>query len=339
MRRKMILPLLFVFSLALVLVGCGKKTDQVSDKSRERGSQRKIYVTTPALYDFARMIGGEKVEVENLVQGGGDLHHWEPSPDLIRKINQADLFLINGAGLEGWLDKVSASLDPSIKLVDTSQGIDLIMAEHDHDDDHDHDEDDDHDEGHNHDEDHDHDHGGKDPHFWTSLKAARIQAKNVYQAFLDLDPENKDYFKEQWGKLEKTFQNLDDKYAKALAGQEGKTLIVPHLAFSYLCQDYDFQQLGLQGHHADGQLSAGKIRQIVDLATSQGITTIFYEGFGDDSAAQNLAMEIAGKALPLYTIESIDDKEREKGENYFTLMEKNLESIVQSFEGESGDGK
>lgn len=333
MRRKTILSLFLVFSLALVLVGCGKKTTQESEESGKKESQRRVYVTTPALYDFARMIGGEKVEVENLVQGGGDLHHWEPSPDLIRKINQADLFLINGAGLEGWLDNLSASLDPSIKLVDTSQGIDLIMAEHDHDEDHDHDE------GHNHDEDHDHDHGGKDPHFWTSLKAAKVQAKNVYQAFLDLDPENKDYFKEQWGKLEKVFQDLDDKYSKALAGKEGKTLIVPHLAFSYLCRDYGFQQVGLQGHHADGQLSAGKIRQIVDLATSQGITTIFYEGFGDDSAAQNLAMEIAGKALPLYTIESINDKERENGENYFTLMEKNLESIVQSFEGESGDGE
>lgn len=327
MRRKSILSLILVFSLALILVGCGNKPGNDTDKSKEAKNHLRIYVTTPALYDFAQTIGGENVEVENLVKGGGDLHHWEPSPDLIRKINDADLLLINGGGLEGWMDTITSSLDPQLKVVDTSQGIDLIMDDEEQNEDHDED----------HDHKDDHGHGGKDPHFWTSLTAGRIQAHNVYQTLVDMAPDHKEDFKDHWSKLEGVFQDFEDYYSKKLAGKEGETLIVPHLAFSYLCRDYGLQQVGLQGHHADGQLSAGRIRQIVDIAQTKGVTTIFYEGFGDDSTAQNLAMEIAGKALPLYTLESIDDKERAKGENYFTLMKKNLDAIIQSFEEESGE--
>ncbi len=322
--------------LILILSACAnkpgqEKETQVSSEALDRRTQTsgvklEVYCSTDPLYDFVKYIGGDRVEVKDLIEGVGDAHHWEPTPDLIIDLNKSDLFFINGAGLEMWLDDIKASIDKDIPIVDCSKGIDLIAADHD-----DHDEDEDHDHDHDEHEEEHHNHGAFDPHCWTSPICARKQAENVLKALVEADPDGKNIYEENYKKLEERFDKLVSAYKDQLKAFSGKSLILPHMAFSYLCRDFGLKQLGMQGILADGDLNADKLVKIVDLAKKEGIEAVFYDAYGSKDKAEALASEFGGRVLPIYTLEAISKEDRDKGYDYFVLMEKNLENIIESF--------
>ena len=317
----------------------GVVSETMADSKENSAVALRVIASTDAIYDFTKLIGQDRVEVVDLIDGDADAHHWEPTPKLLMQINEADLFLLNGAGLESWLPDVQASLTGKVKSVDLSDGIALRKGEEDHDHDEDHDDHKDND-GLDHDdvdqddkEEHEHHHGEFDPHYWLSPKAAAVQAKNIYEALVAADPEGKEVYDANYKVLQEKFEALEREYAEKLKPYSGHSVIVPHEAFGYLFDAYGLKQIGLEGMLADGQPSAKKIAEIVDLAKKEGINTVFYEAYGDDKEAESVAAEIGAKTAPLYMLEAESKEDRAKGENYFTFMQKNLEAIVDSFGG------
>lgn len=317
----------------------GGVSETMADSKENTAAALRVIASTDAIYDFTKLIGQDRVEVVDLIEGDADAHHWEPTPKLLMQINEADLFLLNGAGLESWLPDVQATLTGKVKSVDLSDGVALRKGEEDHDHEEDHDDhkdkdDLDHDDAdHDHKEEHDHHHGEFDPHYWLSPKAAAVQAKNIYEALVAADPEGKEVYDANYKVLQDKFEALERDYAEKLKPYSGRSVIVPHEAFGYLFDAYGLKQIGLEGMLADGQPSAKKIAEIVDLAKKEGIKTVFYEAYGDDKEAESVAAEIGAKAAPLYTLEAESKDDRAQGENYFTFMQKNLEALVDSFGG------
>lgn len=318
----------------------GTSTVGAAEQKENKTVALRVIASTDAIYDFTKAIGKERVEVVDLVEGDADAHHWEPTPQLLTQINEADLFLVNGAGLESWLPDVQASLTGNVKTVDLSDGVQLRKGEEEHD--HEDGEHDDHEEGddHEHDEsdhekneEHDHHHGEYDPHYWLNPKAAAVQAKNIYDTLVAADPEGKETYDANYKVLQEKFAALERDYAEKLKPYSGRSVIVPHEAFGYLFDAYGLKQIGLEGMLADGQPNAKKIAEIIDLAKKEAIKTVFYEAYGDDKEAQTVAMEIGAKTAPLYTLEAESMEDRAKGEDYFTFMQRNLEAIVDSFGG------
>ncbi|MDU5922099.1 MAG: zinc ABC transporter substrate-binding protein, partial [Finegoldia magna] len=212
--------------------------------------------------------------------------------------------------------------------------------EHDHD--HDHEEknhDHDHEEkNHDHDheeKDHDHDHehhhhGEFDPHIWMSPKQARIQMKNVYEAIVKFDAENKDFYEKNYKELDKKFEELDKKYAEVLAPQKDKYFIVPHEAFGYLARDYEINQVPIEGINSDSEPDLNKMKELTNFAKSHKINTVFYEMGESDKIANSLAKEINAKTAGLSTIEAKTQEIEDGKDNYFSLLEKNLDAISQA---------
>ncbi len=195
-----------------------------------------------------------------------------------------------------------------------------------------HDEHDHEDIEHSHEE-HEHHHGEFDPHYWLSVEEAENQAKAVYEAFVKMDKEGEAEYKANYEALLEKFHALEKDYDEALKEFEGKSILVPHKAFGYLAHEYNLEQIAIEGMLADGQPNAGKMSEIIDLAKEQGIKAVFYDAYGDAKAAEQVATEIGAKTLPIYTLESISDEDRANGEDYFTLMHKNLDNLVKSFKG------
>ena len=117
------------------------------------------------MHDFAQKIGGDKVTVTNMVPAGTEPHDWEPSPSDIVALEQADVFVYSGAGMEHWVEDVLASLDnQSLVTVEASYGIALLEGHHHHHEDEEEAE-------HGHEDEHEHEEGGGyDPHVWLSLR-------------------------------------------------------------------------------------------------------------------------------------------------------------------------
>ncbi|WP_018923891.1 metal ABC transporter solute-binding protein, Zn/Mn family [Salsuginibacillus kocurii] len=143
-----------------------EEQDETEEQTAEEDPDEdpvELHTTLFALEDFANRIGGEEVQVENVVPVGADAHTFEPSPQDMIDIAESDIFLYNGASMEGFADAVKETVEgEDVHVIEAVEGIDLREDDHDHDHDHDHDE-----EGHEDDHDHDHDHdeeGHEDDH-------------------------------------------------------------------------------------------------------------------------------------------------------------------------------
>lgn len=343
--------LALLVSAGLIFAGCNNKDNNNQDVNQKNqvstseeglgekseNSKKLVYTSFYPIYDMTKQIGGDKIEVENLGSLETEAHDWEASAKDLANLNEADLLIINGAGMESWKDSVSGSSD--VEILDTSKDLDLIKTDeeddHDHDDhedDHDDHEDADHKDHEDADhDDHDHHHHGEfDPHTWLSPSMGKDQAKVIYEKLAELDPENKDYYKANYDKLAGELDQIIKEYKEKFASKEDNEFVVPHEAFGYLCREFDLEQIPLTGITSTEEPDAKTMQEVTDKVKEEDIDTIFYEKGGSSKAAQAIAIEIDGKAVELSTLEFVSKEDLENEVHYQDLIGENLESIYQS---------
>ncbi|MDO5689775.1 MAG: zinc ABC transporter substrate-binding protein [Tissierellia bacterium] len=281
-----------------------------------------VYASIYPIYDFAKMIAGERVQVQQLLPMGADAHHWEPSPSDITKLEGARLLVLNGAGLETWAEDILAALDnPNLILVDASKGISLQAG-------HAHGEDEEAGEGHDEEAD-DHEHGqeGFDPHTWISPVLAKEQAKNIYQSLVDMDPEGKAIYSANYQELNRKLEQLDQKYRDTITALPHKDLVVSHAAFGYLASEYGLNQMAIEGLIPNSEPSLQQMAALIDYIRVHQIKAIFVEKTSHGKVAETIAAETGVKVLELSPVASLTPEEEQAGDDYFQIMEKNLQAI------------
>lgn len=178
---------------------------------------------------------------------------------------------------------------------------------------------------------HDHVHGEYDPHYWLSIEAVKLQAKNVLETLQSADPDGKDEYQKNFDLLLVDLNQLQSEYTAALQGAKGKSIIVPHEAFGYLAKEYGLVQYGIEGAFAEGEPNTAKMRQIIDFARENNVSVIFFEPNDGDKVSKQIAGELGIKTLPLRTLEVRSAEDEKAGTGYVESMRKNLESLVESF--------
>ena len=325
----------------LLTAACGSKREDASIKSTEaltdlektsaaasdnKGNDKlEVYTSFYPLYDFAVKIGGDKVKVINLVPAGTEPHDWEPATTDILSLEKADMLIYNGAGMEHWVDQVSASLEnENLILLEASNGITLLEGG-EHEDEHagedEHTEEDE--EGNETAA-----HEGFDPHVWLSIRNGKKEMENIKDAFVIADPDNKDYYEANFVKYAAEFDALDQKFSQELSGLTNKDLIVAHQAFAYLCADYDLNQVAIEGLAADSEPDAKRMAEIIDFARDKEIKTIFFEELVSPKVAETIAAEIGAQTAVLNPLEGLTQEQLNAGEDYLSIMEKNLNALV-----------
>ena len=312
---KKIICLLLVIPM-LITMGCSKDNN-TNESTTNSQDKIKIYTSIYPLYDFATKVGGDKVDVANLVPAGTEPHDWEVSTSDIVNLEKSDMLIYNGAGIENWTDKIINTLEnKDIVYVKTSEGLDIHKISEDE---HDHDHSDD---GHNH--------GIYDPHTWLSIKNAKKEMENIKNALVEYDPENADYYEQNYETYAKKFDDLDKKYSDTLGKVKNKTIIVAHEAFGYLCSDYDIVQEGIEGLTPDSEPDPARMSEIIKFAKENNVKTIFFEELVSPKVAETIAKEINAKTAVLNPLEGLTEEQINNGEDYFTIMEKNLEALYES---------
>ena len=311
---KKIISLLLVIPM-LLTIGCSKGSKEKTEVENTEG-KIKIYTSIYPLYDFAKKVGGDKVDVTNLVPAGTEPHDWEISTNDIVNLEKANMLIYNGAGIENWTDKVINTLDnKDIVYVKTSEGLDIHkVAEED---------------SHSHEEDRQN-HRSYDPHTWLSIKNAKKEMGNIKNALVKYDSENADYYEENYETYAKKFDELDKKYSDTLGSIEDKTIIVAHEAFGYLCEEYDIEQVGIEGLTPDSEPDPARMSQIIKFAKENNVKTIFFEELVSPKVAQTIANEIKAKTAVLNPLEGLTEEQINNDEDYFTIMEQNLEALYES---------
>lgn len=309
MKKKIIISLGLILGILVSFAGCGTK-----DLEDNNGEKLRVGVTINPLKDFAEAIGGDKVEVFSIIPDGSDAHSFDPKPKDLKDLLNTNIFIYNGLQMEEWIDSVLGTIEgEDVKVVEASRGIDVItIAE----------------EEHNHEEedhDHDHDHGGVDPHVWLSLGNAVIEAENIKNAFVEVDPENKDYYEANFEKLKSDFTSLYDEYKDKFKDVTNKNFVTGHAAFAYLCKDFGLSQNSIADVFGEGELTAKNLEALINYSKENGVKTIFSESSASEKEAETLAKEVGAKVVKIYSLETKEDDM-----SYLDGMKYNLETIYNS---------
>ena len=314
---------------ALALTSCSASDDASQPK---RGDHLKVVVTTTQLADFAAEVGGNDIELTGMLAPGSSAHHFDPTPADLLSLGQADVLIVNGAGLDEFIDSAIDASGFSGTLVDASAGLDLETAraitaetlegqnhegEHEHIDTHGHS----HDgaegaaepqsadsEGsessetseEDHDHDHDHEHGDLNPHLWTSPRFAQGMVQQIADELAKIDPEHGDGYYERAGAYNAKLVTLDEWIAAQFARVPAadRVLVTGHDSLRYYLHDYGIAYAGslLPSFEDNAEPSAAEIDSLVAAIKNSGVKAIFVESSLSPKLAKTVAQE-AGVAV------------------------------------------
>ncbi len=266
MRRFLIASLL----IGILLSGCLSGNRSTDDKI--------IFVSILPLKYFADKIVGEAYKVEVTVPPGVGPETYSPAPKQMMRLGEAKAYFSVGyLGFEqAWLENF-ASGNPQLRVFQTSNGIDLIHGEEQH-------------------EDHAHIQG-VDPHIWSSPKAAVQIAKNICNGMIEIDPQNGEVYRKNLGVLLKDIQRVDSLVSKMLTQVSSKEFIIFHPALGYFARDYGLEQHSIE---FEGKVPSPKhLQTVIETAKSGNIKFVLIQKEFDQENAEIIARETGSKIIQI----------------------------------------
>ena len=327
--------LLLSAALFLGLTACNSTTtDNNATKIEKDSNKIDVYTTVYPLSYFAERIGGDSVNVSSIYPPGTNEHTFEPTQSDMMSLADADLFFYIGLGLEGFVENAKNTLkNENVKMVATSDAISDDKLHASEEEDHDHEEEghDEH-EGEAHEEEgHEgHNHGDIDPHVWLSPILAQDLALAVKDELVAALPEQEEVFNENYDQLISELQSLDQDFEQMASAAKTKTFFVSHASFGYIAEQYGLEQIAIAGINSQSEPSQKELTEIVDQAEMLQVSYILFEQNVSSKLSTVIQNEVGADSLQLNNLSVLTEEDINNGETYFTLMEKNIETLKQA---------
>ena len=262
-------------------------------------------------------IAGDHANVKQLLAKDTGPHDFQLTPADVKKLSDADLLIINGAGIEEWLGElIKKSGNKNLVVVDTSNGIKLVESPEEIE------------IGHSHSHAHDHDHGdGANPHIWLDPVIAKKQAGNIVAALQKADPANASAYAQNGKVYEAKLSALDSDYRSTLAPLPNKNLVTFHDAFPYLAARYKLNYVGAISEFPEKDPTPKQLAALVDKIRSLKVGVLFAENGYAPGLLKKIAGETGAKVSELDTLEVGQGTPTA----YLDRMGANLESLRKAF--------
>ncbi|MBN8235981.1 zinc ABC transporter substrate-binding protein [Halobacillus kuroshimensis] len=347
MKKFAILSFLLT-AVFLLLSACGsEETAGDGKEEEENGDNLKVYTTVYPLQFFTSEIGGDTVDVETILPPGSDAHTYEPTTKEMVDMAGADLFVYNGAGLEGYAEKISEALKPEgTTVLEAAGDMDLQKGVHDHGAEdshegetaeehaeHDHSHEGETEEEHaEHEDSHEgHDHGENDPHVWLDPVRSIELAEGIKEQLIELNPEKEDLYEENFQTLKGKLTALDEQFHKQVESQPKDKIIVSHAAYGYWEEAYGIDQIAVSGLSPTNEPSQKDLEEIIELAEEEELRYVIFEQNVTPKVSKVIQDEIGAEPLQFHNLAVLTEEDVENGEDYFSLMEQNLEVLYKAF--------
>jgi zinc transport system substrate-binding protein len=253
---------------------------------QEESSGKSIAVSILPMKYFADRITGGEVEVTVLVPPGKSPATYEPTPRQVSTLSESAVLFTIGVPFERSFIPTIASTLPDLRIVDTSDGIEKREIQSSIEPDG-HDEDD-HD-GHSHDS------GLPDPHIWLAPRLVKIQAGHMLNALVELYPEKKDEYTENYRAFIADLDRLHGDMQEILAPVKGRSILVYHPSFGYFAEEFGLSQIPIElgGNEPTPRL----LEKVIDLARERDIRVIFVQPEFSKTSAERVAQAIDGAVV------------------------------------------
>jgi len=294
----------FTAILSTILLSCGG-----GEVVEEDGGLTVVASILPIYLLTVNVVGNTGgVTVDVLVNPeAGDIHNYQLVPGDLLKLNRADLVILNGLGLEGFLGDALADLPEGTKIVTAGEGIEpLPLSFHDH-------------SGEPHGDGRD----AWDPHLWVSPRNAARMTENIRDALVELDPAHADAYRANAagfiGRLEALYTKMRD----TAKGWPNRAIVTNHDAFGYLARDLGLEIAGVVMLTPGASPSAGDMLRLVGIIREGGAAAVFVEPGYPEGSARNVARD-AG--VPVYVLDPCTTGGTDPA-RFLEVMERNLENL------------
>ena len=257
-------------------------------------SKPEISVSIAPQKYFLEKIVKDKFEINVMVKAGSSPHTYEPKTSQMKSLSNSKIYFYTGIEFEkAWLDKFKKSA-PNTIFVDSSASIERIaMEEHSHEEEGP--------DGHNHEKHNDHedehDHEGLDPHVWLDPVLVKVQAKNIYEAVVSIDLENKEFYTKNYEEFLKELDSLDAQIKEILKPYEHKAFMVFHPSWGYFAKRYDLEQISIEIQGKEPK--PNELIELVKDAKEHNIKIVFVSPQFSQKSAKTIAQNIGGKVVAI----------------------------------------
>jgi ABC-type Zn uptake system ZnuABC Zn-binding protein ZnuA len=315
LRRSFILVSAVAVAAGLILTACGDDSDGNGEASLL------VVATLPLFADFTGEIGGERVEVEALLPSGSDPHTWEPAPQDVAKVEDADLIIANGLDLEpAAMSIIDANAGGTAVVLLAEEaiemGAEIVEGEE-----------------HEEEEEEDHEHEAGNPHLWLNVENARLYVRAIRDALAKADPEGAGEYDANLQVYEAELDDVAGYVLETTAGvpAENRRLVTAHDAFGYLAEYIGYEVAAFLVTGPGQEVTPGDITRIQEVIEDEGVPAAFVE----PQLSESLKDILEGYANPqdagictLYS-DSLDDTVT----GYIELMRFNADEIARCLGG------
>ena len=324
--------------------------------NREKFEQKKYSVVSTSFpgYDFARAVTkNTNISTKMLVKPGAETHTYEPTPQDIIDIKNADMFVYVGGDSDTWVEKILKDVDTKkthvVKLVDLVSTVNEEIVEgmededeHDHEHDHDHDHDhDDHDHDHDHNHDHKHDHDGHDhddhdeeegaeidEHVWTSPKKAMEIVKKIAEVASEIDTDEKTKINDNAEKYVAEIAQVDKDLHQAIDGKISEIVVADRFPFRYFADEFGLKYAAaFSGCSEQTEASAKTISFLINKVKQEKIKKIYMIELSNGKIAETVSKDTGAEVLELHSAHNVTADDFSKGVTYVDLMKRNLAAL------------
>ena len=291
---------LLLLVLSVALVGCGG-TDKPAEKKtaepfRIVTSFYPMYVATINITD-----GVDGVEVYNMTKPQtGCLHDYQLMTEDMKTLEKADAFVINGAGMEDFMDKVTEQ-QKKLKVIDASRGIELI---HD-------------------------DEEGDNPHVWLSVTDAITQVRNIADQLKEADPAHAAAYEKNAVAYIEKLTSLKSEMHAALDNVPHKDIVTFHEAFPYFAKEFNLNIIGVVEREPGTEPTPTELQETIEQVNALPTKVLFTEPQYSPAAAETIARETGAK---IYTLDPVVTGEATPAAKnaYIDMMKKNMKTLQEA---------
>lgn len=322
-----------------------KNTDEADDMLTVVTSFYPMYIATLNIVD-----GVEGVRLENLSEPQiGCLHDFQLTPEDMKLLSTADVFVINGGGIESFMSDVAKAY-PKLDVVEACEDVALLSeddadSDHDHDHeadaesdsdhDHDHEADAESDSDHVHDHEadaesdsaHDHDHGDENAHAWMSVPRYRTMVQTIASRLAEKDVKHADEYYANAKEYDAKLAVLEEKINSIKSLTNGQNIIIFHEAYEYVADDFSMNVCYLLDLDEERSVSAGEVKQVIGAIKDEGGSVILAEELYGKSMGDTVSRE---SDVNVVYIDPLNRGEYDK-DSYLEGMEHNIELIKDAF--------
>ena len=267
----------------------------------------KVVATTSILGDLVKNVGGDRADVSTLVGPNSDAHVYSPSPLDARKLHEAQVVIVNGLGLEGWMTRLVQASGTKAATVIATKGITPRKMEDEH-------------------------QAGRlitDPHAWQSIANAKVYVANIRDGLIKADPAGKTAYEANAKAYTAKLDDLEKEVKAAIATipPNHRRIITTHDAFGYFGDAYGMEFIAPEGVSTETEPSAKDVAKIITQIRKQKIPAVFLENISDPRLMEQIAKESGAKIGGALFSDALSDANG-PASTYVDMMRNNIRQFT-----------